>query len=435
MHFKIHRGANEIGGTCIEIWTETGHVVLDIGMPLVNPDKSKFDSSSISNLSKEQLIATGVLPDIPGLFIAKGEKEFGVVLSHAHQDHFGLAGFIHRDCKFYLGAATHKLIDLTGTFSHGSWNINHFHHFKSGEPFMIGDLEFTPYLMDHSAFDAYAFLVKSNGRTLFYSGDFRHHGRKAKVFDWFTHHIEQNIDYLLMEGTTIGRPTGKFKSEEEIESEFENHFRENKGITFIYTSGQNIDRIVSVYKACKRAQKILAVDFYIANVLKELSIFNSLPFPSSTFPEIRVFFPFRLAKMILGQGKPMLLYRFSKYKITKNEIRSNPEKIVMIVRPSMQKDIHYLKNIEGGRFIYSMWEGYLQEDKTRVFVDYLASRGLSIHNLHTSGHADEETLKRMVDAIRPKSLVPIHTFNGAAYQKIFPDVNVRLVKNGEVVEI
>ncbi len=300
---------------------------------------------------------------------------------------------------------------------------------------MIGDLEFTPYLMDHSAFDAYAFLVKSNGRTLFYSGDFRHHGRKAKVFDWFTHHIEQNIDYLLMEGTTIGRPTGKFKSEEEIESEFENHFRENKGITFIYTSGQNIDRIVSVYKACKRAQKILAVDFYIANVLKELSIFNSLPFPSSTFPEIRVFFPFRLAKMILGQGKPMLLYRFSKYKITKNEIRSNPEKIVMIVRPSMQKDIHYLKNIEGGRFIYSMWEGYLQEDKTRVFVDYLASRGLSIHNLHTSGHADEETLKRMVDAIRPKSLVPIHTFNGAAYQKIFPDVNVRLVKNGEVVEI
>ena len=38
--------------------------------------------------------------------------------------------------------------------------------------------------MDHSAFDAYAFLVEAEGRSLFYSGDFRIHGRKQRVFDY-----------------------------------------------------------------------------------------------------------------------------------------------------------------------------------------------------------------------------------------------------------
>jgi ribonuclease J len=435
MQFKIHRGASEIGGTCVEVWTESSHVIIDFGMPLVNVDKSRFDSSSTLKMSREELVAIGTLPDIPGLFSEYGEKATGVIISHAHQDHFGLAGFISQNCKFYLGAATHKLIELTSKFTNGAWHITHFFHFRSNEPFMIGDIEVTPYLMDHSAFDAYAFLVKSNGKSLFYSGDFRHHGRKAKVFDWFTHHIEHNIDYLLMEGTMIGRSSDKCQTEEEIEFGFKNLFLQNEGINLIYTSGQNIDRLVSIYKACSATGKTLVVDFYIANVLKELAFYSSIPFPSPNYPEIRVFFPFRLSRMMMQKGHQQLLYDVKASKITRTEINDHPENIVMVVRPSMQSDIGYLQNIKSGKFIYSMWEGYLKEEKTKAFVDYLADRGLSIHHLHTSGHADIETLQRMVEATRPKNLVPIHTFDGEAYQKVFGNVNVRQIKDGEEIEI
>ena len=124
---------------------------------------------------------------------------------------------------------------------------------------------------------------------MFYSGDFRTHGRKAKAFDWFSYNVERNVDYLLLEGTTVGRIDQHFATENEIETELVNTFQAGKGINLIYTSGQNIDRLVSIYRACKRTGKTLAVDFYIANVLKDLSDFGAIPYPSKKFPEIKVF--------------------------------------------------------------------------------------------------------------------------------------------------
>ncbi len=51
MNFRIHRGTNEIGGSCVEIWTKSTRVVVDFGMPLVNSDKSQFDSRKLKGLS------------------------------------------------------------------------------------------------------------------------------------------------------------------------------------------------------------------------------------------------------------------------------------------------------------------------------------------------------------------------------------------------
>lgn len=51
------------------------------------------------------------------------------------------------------------------------------------EPLMIGPFKVTPYLVDHSAFDAYALHVEAGGRRLFYSGDLRAHGRKRMLFE------------------------------------------------------------------------------------------------------------------------------------------------------------------------------------------------------------------------------------------------------------
>ena len=51
MRLRIHRGAQEIGGTCIEVEAAGKRVVLDIGLPLDATDEAQ-----------ERL-----LPEIPGL--------------------------------------------------------------------------------------------------------------------------------------------------------------------------------------------------------------------------------------------------------------------------------------------------------------------------------------------------------------------------------
>lgn len=431
MDFRIHRGTKEIGGSCVEIWTKSTRIVVDFGIPLVNPDKTQFDLRTIKNLSVNELISKDVLPDIKGLYQKSGNA--ALILSHAHQDHFGLIKYVTQECKIYLGRATQKLIEITNTFTNQDWEISNPQHFESGKPFVVGDIEVTPYLMDHSAFDAYAFLIKADGKSLFYSGDFRIHGRKAKAFDWLSYNIEKNIDYLLLEGTTIGRVNKNFPTESEIETEFVNTFKASKGINLIYTSGQNIDRLVSIYRACKKTGRTLAIDFYIANVLKELSEFGAIPYPSKNYPEIKVFFPYRLSRMISNKGNEKLLYRFKDFKITKEQIGGQFDKTVMIVRPSMLKDLEYIKGLENGIFIYSMWDGYKKEKTTKEFIDFLVGKGMTEKQIHTSGHADRGALKRMVEVLKPKNIVPIHTFEGDEYEKIFTGTKVLRINDNEVV--
>ena len=158
-----------------------------------------------------------------------------------------------------------------------------------------------------------------------------------------------------------------------------------------------------------------------------------IPYPSKSFHEIKVFFPYRLSRMISNQGNEKMLYRFKNFKITKDQIVEQFDKIVMIVRPSMSKDLEYINNLENGTFIYSMWGGYKKEKTTRDFINFLVGRGMTEKQIHTSGHADKAALKKMVEILKPKNLVPIHTFEGAKYEKIFTGINVLRINDNEVV--
>lgn len=434
MNFKIHRGTKEIGGSCVEVWTENTRILLDFGMPLVNKDRSEFDFGRYKNLTTPKLIERGVLPDIKGLYDEIDKLLDGVIISHPHIDHYGLCNFINRNVKFYLGEATHKIIEISNLFMPQQINIVNANYFEKEKAFQIGDISITPYWADHSAFDAYSFLVEADGKRLFYSGDFRSHGRKANAFKWFTHNAPQNVDYLLLEGTTIGRESKPFKTEEEIENDFVKVFQEQNKINLIYTSGQNIDRIVSIYKACKRTNKILVVDVYVAKILKELSHFAKIPYPSKEFENLKVMFAYLTDSRLTREGNQKILFEFKHYKITKEEIDNQAVKIVMLVRSSMQKDLENIKGIDGGNLIYSMWEGYLPKSHTKKFIDYLTNRNFTIHKIHTSGHADTETLKKMVKAIKPKNIVPIHTFSSCEYSGIFSTPIVE-INDGETISI
>ena len=435
MRFKIHRGTKEIGGSCVEVWTDTSRIVIDLGMPLVNPDKTPFDARETESRSRDELIREKILPDIPSLY-QDGSKT-ALLISHAHQDHYGLMKHINPSCPVYLGSGTQVLIELTNTFTDKKWTIQNAKHIDHNKSFMLGDIKVTPYLMDHAAFDAYAFLFEADEKSLFYSGDFRMHGRKAEIFGWFSANFKKSVDYLLLEGTTIGRSEEPFPTESELEEEFVKTFKQTKGINLIYASGQNIDRLVTIYRACKKCGKIFLIDFYIANVLKAINKINkNIPCPSTKdFPEIKVYYPRRLTKRMIGK-KAETVYPFKKYKIGKDERDEKADKLVMMVRPTVQNDLErYLNKYSDGCFIYSMWGGYkTKPGDTKDFLDFIASKGMPIRDdIHTSGHADLSGLKGMVDAVKPKKIVPIHTFEGNSYEELFS--NVIRINDRETVEI
>jgi ribonuclease J len=357
MRCIIHRGTHEIGGSCVEIFNDQGSILIDIGLPLwIGRDQNQ----KTHDRTVRQLINEGILPDIPGLYIGDDRacSIKGVIISHAHQDHYGLLQFVKSGIDVYTGKAGADLMRLTAFFSKQKHDENRqFHPVQSSVSFIVAGFTITPYLNDHSAFDAYSFLIEADSRKLFYSGDFRDHGRKHKAFEWLLKNGPENVDLLLMEGTMISRDSTDTITEDQVQQEIETVARKYKGLVFAYSSSQNIDRIVSLYKAAIVTGRLLAVDMYTAHILKTIAGKTRIPYPSPAFAHMKVFYPYGISRMIADQGSKEMLYEFKPYKISLAEISGNPGRHIMMVRPSMIREIGRIGNLANACLIYSIWEG------------------------------------------------------------------------------
>ena len=125
--------------------------------------------------------------------------------------------------------------------------------------------------------------------------------------------------------------------------------------------------------------------------------------------------------------------KFSKSKITKEEVSKKPSEFVVLVRPSMRIDLEKI-NADNGNLIYSMWEGYKKQSTTKEFIDWLITKNFTVYDIHTIGHADTNTLKELADTLNPKSIIPIHTFNKQDYKNVFTQKVIELNDN-ETIEI
>ena len=80
----------------------------------------------------------------------------------------------------------------------------------------------------------------------------------------------RSIDTMLTEGSSLGRLADdqSFPSESALEERFVDRFKGTSGMALVACSAQNIDRVVTVYRAAKRTGRTLIVDAYAAEVLK-----------------------------------------------------------------------------------------------------------------------------------------------------------------------
>jgi ribonuclease J len=170
----------------------------------------------------------------------------------------------------YLSQGCRELIDISYYFGQTDCDLRNVEAVTMWEPFEKGDFVITPYLVDHSGFDALAFLIESAGKRIFYSGDFRGHGRKSILFDNMLRNPPKNIDYLILEGSMLGRDKGRYRTERDVENELTLLFKNQTSLIFLACSSQNIDRLVSVYRACVRSDRIFVIDPYTALILHKL---------------------------------------------------------------------------------------------------------------------------------------------------------------------
>jgi ribonuclease J len=415
LDITIHRGTQEIGGSCVQISSEGRSILIDAGSPL-------GESQSEVNLSDINFDA--------------------VLVSHPHQDHYGLIDNLDPDVPVYIGEIACKMIAAARVFTGREPLKNNFKHVKAWTPFEIAPFRITPYLMDHSSVDSFGFLIEAEGKKVFYSGDFRAHGSKEKSFEAFLARPPRNVDLLLMEGTMMGRENEAFKREKDVEDEMLEVFNNETGPAFLICSGQHVDRLCAAFSACRRAGRVFVVDIYTAWILQILSEhFDTTP--HFRLEDIRVLAHGGTARTHYLSIKDNTyfdnflreIYRRDNV-ITEAQIGESPGRYLI---KSCRVDL-LLKTLNPPQcsLIYSQWRGYL-EDKynpqswklTRLRDD----PRVSFHEIHTSGHAFTQDLKRFADAISPKLLVPIHTEKKDDYAKHFVPNQVKSVADGEPFQI
>ena len=404
MRIRIHRGTEEIGGTCIEVESDGRRIVLDVGLPLDALDDEH-----------EKL-----LPDISG-FRNADHSLLAVLLSHPHLDHFGLAKLIRPEVPVYIGRDAHNVLTAASRYVPNGQALTNPGFLRHETPVQIGPFKVTPYLVDHSAFDAYSLLVEADGKRVFYTGDFRAHGRKAALFERLVRNPPRNIDVLLMEGTTIGRSGSDkgFPTETDLEAQFVEAFRNTNGLHFVWTSIQNIDRIVTIFRAAKRTGRFLIINLYAAVIL-EATGRDSIP--KADWEGVKLYIPYWERRRIKKEKLFEDLRLHSNNRIFDKDLPALRERAVMLFSPSMQSDFGVQDVLDDAGFTYSMWSGYLKEERCRRVMQWLKDNDVPWQSIHTSGHASLPDLQRFAAALAPKKLVPIHTFEGDRYPELFENV-------------
>jgi ribonuclease J len=442
MKLTIHRGANEIGGSCVEVVTQNTRILLDFGMPLGNGLGGEFDEHALDDKSIDDLIEKKILYPIKGLYKNTTPQIDAILISHSHKDHYGFLQYAHPAIPIYMSAGAQKLIDVLNIFVKKERRFKLSQAVKTvcdRKSFDVGDFRIMPYLVDHSTFDAMSFHVadKTSGKNIFYTGDFRAAGWKEKLFDRFVGNPPKGIDCLLMEGTMIEREAGKYPTEQAVLEKMVSVLRETENkVTFACCSGQNIDRIVTFYKAARRTKSLLVIDPYIACVLNAISSPHN-HIPQMNWESVRVFIANYYGKGDVYVGKinnstlKHLLLDLGRAKIKPMDFPSLDQKALVLMRSSMIPAIEKIPCIKGSTMVYSQWQGYLKKNNTdaRRFNDFVCKYDMHLEHVHTSGHATVDKLKKFAAAINPKHIIPIHTERPQRFKEFFRDV--KFLKDGE----
>ncbi len=418
----IHRGTQTIGGNCVEIQSDSHRILIDVGTPLMQPGGGALNPKELESPS----IENGILPNIQGLYKESSPDIEAVFISHAHLDHCGLLNHLHKGIPVYVSKGTHALIQVGNVFYPEKSRIyfDNFKIFEHWKPIHIGPFKLTSYLVDHSGYDASSFLIEVDGKRIFYSGDFRGHGRKSILLDKIVANPISDIDYLLMEGTTLGgeHHVG-YETEDEVEKALFNIFLMQKDVSFIAAAGSNIDRLVSLYKATRKSNKTLVLDIYTFYVLYRLKKITP-GLPPFDGDHIRIFYIRDHAQNIADRLDKRILYKFKNRKIEIDEIVENRSEMVLKLPISAMKRISKkllkFKPLEESKFIYSMWQGYLEKDRT--YNEFCSTFNMDLIHIHVSGHACLNDLKKLSNALKPKKLVPIHTLSGNEFESYFNNV-------------
>ncbi len=351
----------------------------------------------VSFAGPEQPGADLILPDIRYLEAEKHNLR-GIVITHAHEDHFGALLDLWPRLKVpvYATPFTAGLLEAKRQSEDGAPEIP-ITIYKAGEKFEVGPFKVEAVAVTHSIPEPVSLAITTPLGTVVHTGDWKMDPEPSlgPVIDEarFRAIGDAGVLALICDSTNALRE-GESPSERQVGESLRELIENARGRVAITTFSSNVGRIRSITEAARDAgRQVLVVGRSMKraiSVATELGYMEGLPEYLSE--EDYGYIPRENVVMILtgSQGEP----RAALAKLARDEMRS-------LALTACDTVIYSSRAIPGN-------EKSILDIKNR-----LIDRGIKIIGdedalVHVSGHPRRSELRRMYSWVRPQILVPVH---------------------------
>ena len=411
-------GVGEFGMNCMAVRYDDEMLILDAGMGF--PEESAY----------------GVDVSIPDFDFLEAYRDSitAIILTHGHEDHLGALPYILKKFNvpvyasyFTVGLAESKLEehDLLGDVL--------IHRVEPREVVEIGPFSIEFIRVSHSLVDCFSLAIKTPVGTIIHTGDYKVDETPVigEPIDLrtFRRYGQEGVLALLSDSTNATVP-GRTPSERAVIPAFEEIFAEARGRIIVSAFASSIHRLQIVLDVAQQFDRKVCVlgrsmqkNVEIAERLGYLDIPEAL---LVSLNETKQLDDDEIVFLVTGsQGEARAALSQMATQSYKGLTIEEGDTVVLSARiiPGNERAI--------SRMIGSLYKrgANIIEEKRRL--------------VHVSGHASQEDIRIMTEAVRPKYVVPIH----GEYRMLFrhkefiknhlgyAEENIILIENGDVLEL
>jgi ribonuclease J len=410
-------GLEEVGRNMSVFEYKDEIVVFDAGLQFPEEDQPGIDF---------------IIPNVEYL-AANKRKIKGLVLTHAHYDHIGALPYIIEKLgnpTIYTTALTKEIVKKRQEEFTNAPKLD-FEVVKNRDKVKISDnIELEFFGIIHSIPDTVSVLLKTPLGNFVYSTDVKFdYDEKGnplgmEEFEWVA---GKNISALFLDSTNA-ESVGQSISEKTVVENIDELFKKAKGRIIVGIFASLLTRIEEVIKiAEKHGRKVAFSGLSMKTNIQIAQNLNYVKIKKGTIIPLEEIHKYKDDKILIlstgAQGEP----NASLMKIANGEHRH------VQIKP-------------GDAIIFSSSIIPGNERAVQVLKDDLCRQGAKIYHsklieLHASGHATGDELKKIIKIVNPKFFIPIHGhyFMRAISAELAQEAGVKekdaiLVDNGQIVE-
>lgn len=359
-------------------------------------------------------------------------KLSGIVLTHAHEDHIGALPYLLREINapifgtpFTLGIVKHKLEE------HGVLSSASLHEVSPREKLKLGVFELEFIHVCHSIVDGVGLAIKTPFGLVVHTGDFKISQTSidglATDVNRFAQCGEKGVMLLMSDSTNVERE-GHAISDQQVGETLAKIIEQSSGRMIVALFASNVTRIQQVIDIVKaKGKKVIFDGRSIKTNVRIAKDFGYIRVPKGMEIDVKQADDFPDDEIVIittgSQGEPMsALARMASGKHVQIAIKKN-DTVVLSSKfiPGNEKAI--------AKIINSLY---------RRGADVIYEK---ISDIHVSGHAFQEGLKRMINLTKPKYFIPIHgefrhliLHARLAEQQGIPKHRILVAENGQIIE-